>query len=127
MIKLNLKDGYVANWTRPPNDVENSIEYHGELPEDFTDNSQFYKLVDGELVFDADKLAQREEAESAQEELASLYEWFAHYDIEVLKWVRGERMGLPRDDIDIAALDAEAEHKREKIKELRALCSTIPN
>ena len=58
MIKVNFDaDGYVANWTKPPNDVENSIEYSGEVPPDFVENCRCYKLIDGRLALDENKQA----------------------------------------------------------------------
>jgi hypothetical protein len=46
-------------------------------------------------------------------------EWFDDYDLQVSKWARSQRIMQPREDINIDALDAEAEIKRARINEIR--------
>lgn len=60
-----------------------------------------------------------EEELQARVEIAELLTWFAWYDIEVLKWQRGERLGESRSEIDIVTLDTEAEQNRLKLRELK--------
>lgn len=64
-----------------------------------------------------------EEELQAQAEVAELLTWFTWYDVEVLKWQRGERLGESRADINIATLDTEAEQNRARLKELKTILS----
>ena len=100
--------------------LANPIIYDGEIPEGFTKNQGYYKLENGQLVFDADKQKQHQDREALEAERAEIESWFSWYDIEVNKWQRGQRTGVPRTDIDIAALDTEADEKRQRLKEILA-------
>lgn len=90
-----------------------------EFPEEFDFEKQcFYKIIDGELVYDtAAELAAQTQQQNEQE-LAELYEWFTWYDLQVAQYARCVRLSEPFDR-DIAALDAEAVIKQARIRELR--------
>ena len=95
-----------------------AIEYNGDIPDDFRENCLFYKLENDILVKDeeAEEAAMLEE--SNLEELDELYEWFTWYDNQVAQYMRAIRLGEEFDK-DISELDALAEQKQNRIRELR--------
>ena len=55
------ENGYVANWARVPCDVEDSIEYDGDLPDDFAEFCNAYRYENG-FVIDEKKKREIEKA-----------------------------------------------------------------
>lgn len=116
-IKLD-KDGYVIGYAIIGG-ISGGIEYHGETPPDFKQNYASYQLVNGQLIFIAEKKQELDEHAAMGEEEIELVEWFADYDLQVKKWTRAQRIMRPREDININDLDAEAEEKRVRLNEIR--------
>ena len=52
------------------------------------------------------------------EEMTDIERWFAHYDIEMNRHMRSQRLGK-KSKVDIKALDKEAEEKSVRLKRLR--------
>lgn len=98
--------------------MDGAIEYNGDIPDDFRENCQFYRLVDGRLVKDEALEATVSEADSVEAELDELYAWFEWYDNQVAQYMRAVRLGETFDK-DISELDALAEKKQNRIRELR--------
>jgi hypothetical protein len=116
-LKLD-KDGFVIGYAIIGG-ISGGVDYHGDTPPDFKENYAAYQLIDGQLIYSADKRAELDRVEAVIEELPALMEWFDDYDLQVNKWMRSQRIMQPRDDINIDALDAEAEIKRARINEIR--------
>ena len=95
-----------------------AIEYNGDIPDDFRENCQFYRLVEGRLVKDEALEAAAAEAESAEAELDDLYAWFSWYDNQVSQYMRATRLGEEFDK-DISELGALAAQKQNRIREWR--------
>jgi hypothetical protein len=116
-LKLD-KDGFVIGYAIIGG-ISGGVDYYGDTPTDFKANYVAYQLIDGQLIYSADKRAELDRVEAVIEELPALMEWFDDYDLQVNKWMRSQRIMQPRDDINIDALDAEAEIKRARINEIR--------
>lgn len=116
-LKLD-KDGFVIGYAIIGG-ISGGVDYHGDTPPDFKANYAAYQLIDGQLIYSADKRAELDRVEVMIEELPALMDWFDDYDLQVSKWMRSQRIMQPREDINIDALDAEAEAKRARINEIR--------
>lgn len=116
-LKLD-KDGFVIGYAIIGG-ISGGVDYYGDTPTDFKANYVAYQLIDGQLIYSADKRAELDRVEAMIEELPALMEWFDDYDLQVSKWARSQRIMQPREDINIDALDAEAEIKRARINEIR--------
>ena len=95
-----------------------AVEYNYDIPDDFRDNCQFYRLVDGRHAKDEALEAAVSEADSEDAELDELYAWFEWYDNQVSQYLRAIRLGEEFDK-DISELDVLAEQKQNRIRELR--------
>jgi len=113
---------YDADWQlRPLSD--RVAEGYVEVPEGhILDGDEIRPMTHEERIaagLDAQEPELNPELAAAHVELSELYAWFYQYDIDIAKWYRGQRIGVPREDIDIVALDAAAEIKRARICVLR--------
>lgn len=110
--------GYVEGYAEVGG-MPGAVEYTGAVPEGFgPDTCRYYRMQDGELVFDAEKQHAEEVAESAEATIADLRWWLDnYYDKQVSEYLRCQRLGIPYDK-DIMALDEQAEEARARIREL---------
>ena len=123
-MKINYtldENNYIISYTAHPFDNKKpSIEItDADVPYLMTQKCQ---VSEGKLVTTAAKLAINANKTRAlnQAELNELMAWFKIYDEQAIQYARHMRLH-GESDIDIAALDAEAETKAARIKELEAL------
>jgi len=91
-MKIQLSpEGYVVNYTDFPGaDVENSIEYTGNVPDDFAQNCHAYKLVNGALMLDTEKLDAERQAEENAERIGELKTLLFESDYKAIKFAEGQ-------------------------------------
>lgn len=121
-VNYNLNDaGYIVSYTASAFDEsEPFIEIDSADIQYLM--TQKCKVVDGKLdITDAQSMiSEINLAEQRKAELMDLRKWFSYYDNQAVQYARHIRLH-GESDIDIATLDAEAEAKAARIKELEAL------
>ncbi len=117
-IKVN-EQGYVIGFVET-GEMEGAVEYTGQVPAGFEEESESYKLVNGQLELDEAKQEAEEEKKELKAEMEEMYEWFYWYDNQVQQYSRSVRMGEEFDE-DIEELDAQAKQKQLRIREIRQL------
>ena len=70
-------------------DVDNSVEFLGEIPKDFNKNCIYYKLINGKLVFDEEKKKLDKAKKEAVERIDELKESLSNTDYAVTKYLEG--------------------------------------
>ena len=111
------KDGYIDGFCTE-GILSDSVEYCGEIPENFAEVSGFYRLENGALVFDADKQQEQSQIESEEIELLGLLQWFHWYDNQCMQYARAQRLGEVFDQ-NMVVLDLEAREKQLRLRELK--------
>ena len=66
-------------------------EYRGLMPMLFEEFMDCFRLVGGTLVLDAQKLVQKQKAQSEKKEEDALLGWFAWYDCQMMQALRAQR------------------------------------
>lgn len=111
------ENGYVIGYATLGG-MEGAVEWSGPVPEDFSENSQYYQVVNGALELDGEKQAAEAAREAETAELAELLAWFHWYDNQICQYERSVRLGESFDR-DVAQLDAQAREKQSRIRMLR--------
>lgn len=117
-IKVD-ENGYVVGFVTL-GDMDGAEEYSGEIPEGFTASCRSYRIVNGQLIKDEEKAAELQRSKKAAFELSEIYEWFSWYDNQCAQYQRAQRLGLDFDQ-DIDELDAMAQEKQARIRELKGM------
>lgn len=111
------ENGYVTGYVTLGG-MEGAVEWPGEVPEDFSQNCQHYRVVNGQLELDEERKAAAVAGEQAAREMEQLLAWFDWYDGQICQYGRSVRLGESFDR-DVAALDAQAREKQQRIRQLR--------
>lgn len=99
LIKFD-ENGYIEGFCTF-GDMEGAVQYDGAIPEDFTRNCRFYKLVDGTLTLDNEKKLVEEQIEETKKRIAELKSFLSVTDYQAIKYAEGslsaEDFGLIRE------------------------------
>ena len=121
-IKISVS-GYVEGYVTL-GEMDGAVEFHGEVPDGFNpETCTCYRLEDSTLILDAEKLAFIQSLPVMREELASLHQWLAWYDVQIMQYTRAERLGAIS-SIDIVALDIQAAVNQARINDLRVMLNS---
>lgn len=104
-------------------EVEERSFYSETIPAEVANYLGCYYIADGTTVLDESRKEYIDRQRSAESEVQELTSWFAWYDQQAIQYQRSQRMGTEFDR-DMAALDAEAVEKSQRINELRTILST---
>lgn len=63
------KSGKITSWSTFG---DSGVTYTGDMPDDFDDMWPYYKLIDGVLIYDADKKAEEEASQAKAMRIAEL-------------------------------------------------------
>lgn len=121
-VNYNLNDaGYIVSYTASAFDESKPFIEIDPADVQYL-MTQKCKVIDEKLdITDAQStISEVNLAEQYKAELMDLRNWFSYYDSQAVQYARHIRLH-GESDINIAALDAEAETKAARIKELEAL------
>ena len=108
-------DGYINSFSIG-GIFEDGFEFKGELPDNFLENINAYKVEDEKLVFDEERMKELQENHEIEKEIIEAEQWFDEYDKKVASYNRCIRLGIKTPyDIDIDSLDNEAREKHNKL------------
>lgn len=112
------KDGYIQSMSLDTV-IAGGACYDGILPDELTEENFYaWKVTTEGLVFDEEKLKTIMLYEENEAELIELLSWFEDYDRQIMQYQRCGRLGQAYDK-SIAELDAQAEEKQQRIREIR--------
>lgn len=107
------QDGYLEGCVFV-GDMDGAVDYNGIVPEDIRENCRFYKLQDGQLIFDSNRQLQNQAAAAARLEVADLQAALGQTDYKIIKSYEYALAGEPQ-PYDIVQLHAERQAIRDRI------------